>query len=84
MLAMARGWESKSVEAQIEEAAAERRAGERPPLDSRQAARLRLQQGLELSRRRVLQQLESSRHPRHRRLLEEALADLEAQLARLD
>jgi hypothetical protein len=81
---MARGWESKSVEAQMEEAAAARSTGARPSLDPEQAARLRLKQGLELSRKRVLQQLEGSPHPRHRRLLQDALADLESQLARLD
>ncbi len=80
---MARGWESKAVEAQMEEAAAARPAGRRPPPDPEQAARRRLRQGLELSRRRVLQQLASASHPRHRRLLEEALAALDAQLARL-
>ena len=81
---MARGWESKSVESQMEAAEADRRTGSRQPPDPRHAARLRLKQGLELSRQRVLQQMESARHPRHRRILEEALADLQAQLARLD
>ena len=80
---MARGWESKSVEEQMEAAASARPSGAQPPLDTRQAERLRLRQGLELSRSRVRQQLAGDPHPRHRRLLEGALADLEAQLARL-
>jgi hypothetical protein len=81
---MARGWESKSVEAQMEEAASARSAASERPLDPQNAEHLRLQQGLELSRRRVLQQLAGNPHPRHRRLLEEALADLDAKLAHLD
>ena len=83
MAPMARGWESKSVEEQIEAAATARTAAARQPLDPQQAERLRLRQGLELSRQRVLQQLAGNPHPRHRRLLEQALADLEAKLARL-
>lgn len=84
MAAMARGWESKSVEEQMEAAASARPAATGQPLDPQQAERLRRQQGLELSRQRVLQQLAGSPHPRHRRLLEQALADLEARLAHLD
>jgi hypothetical protein len=67
----------------MEAAEAERHASPRPLLDPQQAARRRRQQGLELSRRRVLQELQHDLHPLHRRLLQEALADLEAQLARL-
>jgi len=80
---VARGWESKSVEEQMEAAASAPPLEARPPLDPQQAERRRLRQGLELSRRRVLQQLEGCRHPRHRSLLEAALAGLEARLARL-
>ena len=83
MRRMARGWESKAVEEQIEAAASARSAAAPPPRDAEQAERLRLRQGVELSRKRVLQQLAGSPHPRHRRLLEEALADLEAKLSRL-
>lgn len=81
---MARGWESKSVESQVEAAQADRPGQSGPPLDAEQAARLRRSQGLELSRRRVLQELESSDDPRHHQLLQQALAHLEAQLARAD
>jgi hypothetical protein len=40
-------------------------------------------QGLQLSRQRVLQQLEVAQNPRHREVLQAALADLDAQLTRL-
>jgi hypothetical protein len=36
-----------------------------------------------LSRKNVLQQLEAAQNPRHREILDSALADLDAQIARL-
>ena len=36
-----------------------------------------------LSRQRVLQQLQAAQNPNHLKMLENALADLDAQLARL-
>jgi hypothetical protein len=42
--------------------------------------RVRRHQALVLSRSRVLQQLEVSQNPRHREMLQRALADLERQL----
>jgi hypothetical protein len=77
---MARGWESKSVEQQQEEAAAAQ--GDRhAPLTSEQLAETKRREGLELSRRRVLQQLQSACNPRHRQILEKALADLDVKLS---
>ena len=76
---MARGWESKSVEAQQAEAG--EKSSQRPaPMGAEEAARWREQESLRLSRQRVLQQLEASQNPRHRELLEDTLADLEAKL----
>jgi hypothetical protein len=75
---MARGWESKSVEQQQEEASSVNTRG--APLTPEQAAREKRRQGLLLSRQRVLQQLEAASNPRHRQMLESALADLDAQL----
>jgi hypothetical protein len=79
---MARGWESKSVEEQQAEAAATR-GPRKTPLTPEQIARQRQRQGLVLSRQRVLQQLEIAKSPRHREILQNSLADLDAQLARL-
>jgi hypothetical protein len=80
---MSRGWESKDVESQMEEAASKRSAARRPPLTAEQ---LRLQterNSLELSRTRVLKDLETTTHPRRREQLEAALRHLDAKLAQL-
>ena len=75
---MARGWESKSVEQQQEEAAADKK---RPaPHTAEQVFATRRRQGVLLSRQRVLQQLAAASNPKHRQMLEGALADLDAQL----
>jgi hypothetical protein len=76
---MARGWESKSVEAQQAEAA-EKSAKPRPPMSAEESARFREKKSLRLSRQRVLQQLEASTNPRHRKMLQDSLADLEEKL----
>lgn len=76
---MARGWESKSVEQQQEEAkSAYGRKG--VPLSHEQIRAEQLRRGLELSRQRILQQLERASKPQHRSMLEAALADLDAKL----
>ncbi len=78
---MARGWESKSVEEQ--QAAASTQVESKQRLTPEQAARKKAREVIELSRRRVLQQLQSVQHPRHRQMLESALSDLDKRLARL-
>jgi hypothetical protein len=79
---MARGWESKSVEAQQAEAG-EKSGKTRAKLTPEQAANQREKVGLTLSRARILQQIEASRDPRHRQILEQALAELDAKLRAL-
>ncbi len=79
---MARGWESKSVEEQQAEVSATP-AEVRLPLSPDQAAKQRQHEGLRLSRTRVVQQLQSAQNPRHRQMLEEALADLDIKLTLL-
>jgi hypothetical protein len=79
---MARGWESKSVEAQQAEAN-DKSTADRPRLTPEAAARWRNRETLRLSRQRVLQQLEASRHPQHRKSLQDALAELEEKLNKL-
>jgi hypothetical protein len=75
---MARGWESKSVELQQEEASTPKT---RPvPLTPQQAAVENRRRGLLLSRQRVVQQLEAASNPRHRQMLVAALAELDGQL----
>ncbi len=79
---MARGWESKSVEDQQAEAAADR-ARPKMQLTAQQIDRSRKLQSLELSRHRVQQQLTTASNPRHREMLQNALSDLEKKLADL-
>jgi hypothetical protein len=79
---MARGWESKSVEEQQAEAAADRVPKNRPVAPG-ELAKQRQRQGLSLSRQRVLQQLQIAQSPVHRQMLEKALADLDARLSQL-
>lgn len=80
---MARGWESKSVEAQQAEAG-EKSTENRPRLTPEDAARFRERENCRLSRQRVLKQLEITQNPRHRKLLEAELAELEQQLRRFE
>jgi hypothetical protein len=76
---MARGWESKSVEAQQDEAASAV-SNEKPRLSKEDAARARGQESLRLALQNAMQQLERSRDPRHRALLERAVAELKQKM----
>jgi hypothetical protein len=77
---MARGWESKSIEQQQEERSAPRKiAG--TPLSPDQQQRNRKREGLLLSRQRLAQQLQAASNPRHRQMLEQAITELDQQLA---
>jgi hypothetical protein len=78
---MARGWESKSVESQIEDAESRSVRGDLYTPEDR--ARLQQRQGLELSRRRVLQELEATRSAVRRHALEQAMAFLDGEIAKL-
>lgn len=76
---MARGWESKAVEQQQDEARSAERS-RREPLTREQIAAQHKRQTLELSRKQIVQQLEAASNPRHRQMLETALAELDRQL----
>ena len=85
---MARGWESKSVEQQQEEMAEQRKSAREkngspvsptPPPNEQQRNRKR--EGLLLSRRSLAQQLQAASHPRHRQMLEQAIAEVDRQLS---
>jgi len=77
---MARGWESKSVEAQIEESISEPSRNEVPASAEELQSRNK-KTDLVLSRKHVLQQLERSTSERYSELLRRTLADLDAQIA---
>lgn len=80
---MARGWESKSVEAQ-QESAKESHAGDaRQPLSDDEKNRKRERDGLKLSRAYILQQIESSTNERYSETLRKALSEIEQKLAQL-
>jgi hypothetical protein len=80
---MARGWESKSVEAQMEESQAAKSANRQPALTPEQLQRQRRKADLTLSRNRVAQQLEASGNERYSELLRRTLADMDAQIVEL-
>jgi hypothetical protein len=78
---MARGWESKSVESQKEDAASG--AERREALTSEQRAIKLRREGFELSRRRVLHDLETAQSPIRRHSLELGLAFLDEEIGKL-
>lgn len=76
---MARGWESKSVEDQVSSVESRQQSIRRDLTpEEREAEAKRMT--LTLSRTRILQDLQVARDPRHRAMLERALADVEEQL----
>ena len=77
---MARGWESKSVEAQIDMAQTARANAPMKTLSPEALDRIRRKESLSLSRTRVVREMEAAQNPRYRAVLGKALADLEAQL----
>jgi hypothetical protein len=81
---MARGWESKAVEAQIDEAQTRAEHALRPQQTAEELARERQRESLELSRTRVLQDLEKARNPKYREILKESLRFLEEKISGLD
>jgi len=78
---MARGWESKSVEAQQEEQAA--RGEKAPAVSPEEAARVERRRLLELTRARAIADLATARSPAHRQMLEAAIRALDDQLKSL-
>jgi hypothetical protein len=75
---MARGWESKGVEAQQEEAARTRRAA--PALSEDDRLRAAKRRTLELARARAADDLNRASAPTHKRLLERTIAALDEQI----
>ena len=78
---MARGWESKSVEAQQEEAS--RPGTKRRAATPEELAVEERRQALELMRKRAADDLSRAVAPAHRHMLEQAIASLDTELARL-
>lgn len=79
---MARGWESKSVEDQVQQSQSKTKE-QNPPSSPQDPDVNRRREVLLLSRKRVERELESSQNPRYKEQLTRALTDLDAQLASL-
>ncbi len=81
---MARGWESKSVESQIESAESRRRATRGAAVSAQEAERSRKRESLLMSRTRVVHDLETAHNPRYREILLAALKHLDDKLAEVE
>jgi hypothetical protein len=79
---MARGFDSKFVEAQQEEATREKFL--RPPTTPEQRDRDARRQTLQMSRNRAEADLRRATAPAHKRMLEQAIEALDHQLASLE
>lgn len=79
---MSKGWESKSVEEQQNEVQNASRSP-KPRKTAEQIAHDSTRNSLEMSRQRVLQQLQVACNPNHRNMLEQALADLDERISHL-
>lgn len=81
---MARGWESKSVESQVEDAAAVRpEPGHSLTPTPEERERTKKREGLEMSRRRVLQQIEDAQSDARRTSLRLGLTFLDEEIGKL-
>jgi hypothetical protein len=78
---MARGWESKSIESQQEEASRER--AWKPPLNEQQRAVAARKRTLELTRASAASDLARARSAPHKEMLERAIKAIDDQLAQL-
>jgi hypothetical protein len=81
---MARGWESKAVEGQVQEFESKESRANKRQLTQDQLEVRRKTETLLLSRARVEKELQSSQNSRYREQLTRALADLEEQLSKLN
>lgn len=76
---MARGWESKSIESQQEEAGRPRGPA-KPALTTAQRVALDRRRGLEMARARAQADLQWARSAAHREMLTQMLASIDQQL----
>ncbi len=78
---MARGWESKAVEAQQEAAATDKKPA--APISAAEAARRSERMTLQLARARAQADLQTACASAHRAMLEQAIADLDRRIRAL-
>ena len=77
---MARGWESKAVADQIEEGESRQQQPSKTEVTKEQRVLKERLDSLQLSRSRLLQQLEHARHPAHRNVLLNGLKAVEREI----
>ena len=77
---MARGWESKAVADQIEEEESRRQHASRGEITPEQRVLKERLDSLNLSKSRLLQQLERATHPAHRNVLLNGLKAVEKEI----
>jgi hypothetical protein len=82
-VSMARGWESKDVESQVASKETMAAPG-KAPKTGEQGQKDRERANIELSRKHILNDLETATHPNHKKTLEAALAHLDEKLGQLD
>jgi hypothetical protein len=80
---MARGWESKNVEDQVESKEAAKSGPSSASKDAQQQSREQELKDLRLSRTRISNDLAAATHPNHKKTLEAALAHLDKKIADL-
>ena len=80
---MARGWESKDVESQVEATEAPKEKSNSGPKTPEQIEREQERKDLQLSRTRIANDLATATHPNHRKSLEAALAHLDRKITDL-
>ncbi|MBV9762953.1 MAG: hypothetical protein JO340_20500 [Acidobacteriaceae bacterium] len=80
---MARGWESKEIESQIEAAQERSSNSQRASVSPEELIRQRERESVELSRTRVLHDMEEARNPKYREILQRSLQYLDDKIAAL-
>jgi hypothetical protein len=80
---MARGWESKDVESQVEAKKSMSAAPGKGPKTPEELYREQECRDLQLSRIRIVNDLQVATNPNHRKSLEAALAHLDQKIAQL-
>jgi hypothetical protein len=78
---MARGWESKSIESQQDDAQTKKQI--RPELSAEERARVERRRSLELALARTQAELQAACHPAHRDMLRLKMESLMAELGTL-
>ncbi len=81
---MARGWESKEVEMQIESAQERASRAREPLINPEKIEAERARESIELSRARVLQDMAAASNPKYREQLQRSLDFLDAKLDNLN